>query len=149
MRCASWSGSFTFYVCHVAHFHLTSVNRNFQVIINFTYKIWLLTDLISERWFPDRPVRCASWSGSFRFYVCHVVHFHLTPVNRNVQVIINFTDKIWLLTDLISERWFPDRSVRCASWSGSFTFYVCNVVHFHLTPVNRNFQVIINYTDKI
>ena len=38
-----------------------------------------------------------SWSGSFTFDVYHVVHFHLTPVNRNIRlVIINFTDKMYL-----------------------------------------------------
>ena len=38
-------------------------------------------------------------SGSFTFYVCHAAHFHLTPVNRNFRlVIINLTDKIWLIS---------------------------------------------------
>ena len=48
---------------------------------------------------PDRLLRCVSWSGSFTFYVCHVAHFHLTPANRYFRlVIINFTDKIWLIS---------------------------------------------------
>ena len=44
-------------------------------------------------------MRYASWSGSFTFYVCHVARFHQTPGARNFRlVIINFTDKIWLIS---------------------------------------------------
>ena len=53
-----------------------SYRHNFLVLSCFR-----LNELIIERQYPDRPVRFASWSGSFKFYVCHVVQFHMTPVN--------------------------------------------------------------------
>ena len=34
----------------------------------FFLSLFRLTDLIIERKYPDRPVRCAMWSRSFTFY---------------------------------------------------------------------------------
>ena len=45
------------------------------VLVAFFLSCFRLTDLIIERYYPDLPMRCASWSGSFTFYVCHVVRF--------------------------------------------------------------------------
>ena len=46
-----------------------------RVVLVAFFLCFRLTDLIIERQYPDRPARCASWSGLFTFYVCHVVHF--------------------------------------------------------------------------